>query len=326
MPPLHVFIGRAEHRHFRAELVEIENARFKAVVEIRRVVRNFVHKIDDLRFERRAFSQQIFGECRKLGCRVIARMLDDALAHLKRKVESRKIQISLFELLDNPQRMEIVIEAVAMLAHARVELAFSRVSEGRVADVVNEGEGFGESGIEAERGRDGAGNLRDFDGVGETIAKMIGKSRSEYLGLGFQAAEGSRVDARGAVETDAEKQILASLNERIPRFFRASDEFLALSRAHRVAPAQALFMGELYTNFHQMNDLIDRFSTINNAQAAQVSQMGAAAERHSSDVIWAALLLAIITAIAVFVALVRRAARMRSASWRMPWPPSKLPR
>ena len=58
---------------------------------------------------------------------------------------------------------------------------------------MNQGQGFGESGVEAEGGGDGAGNLRDFDGVRQTIAKMIGKSRGENLGLGFQAAESSRV-------------------------------------------------------------------------------------------------------------------------------------
>jgi signal transduction histidine kinase/CheY-like chemotaxis protein/HPt (histidine-containing phosphotransfer) domain-containing protein len=111
--------------------------------------------------------------------------------------------------------------------------------------------------------------------------------------------------ARGAVETGEEKHILASLNERMPRFFRANDEFLKLSRAHRMDDARALFMGEPYSNFHQMNNLVDRFSAINNTQAAEASRMGIFTERHSTYVILATILLAALAAIAVLAALVR---------------------
>jgi signal transduction histidine kinase/DNA-binding response OmpR family regulator len=111
--------------------------------------------------------------------------------------------------------------------------------------------------------------------------------------------------ARGTADTDEEKNILAALDEAMPRFFRANDEFLALSRAGRVAEAQALFMGEPYRNFHRMDGIIDRFSAVNNAQAAEASQMGIVTERRSTYVILAIILLAVLAAIAVFVALVR---------------------
>ena len=45
-----------------------------------------------------------------------------------------------------------------------------------MADVVNQGERFGEVLVEAERAGDGAGDLRDFDGVGEAVAKVIGEA------------------------------------------------------------------------------------------------------------------------------------------------------
>jgi signal transduction histidine kinase/DNA-binding response OmpR family regulator len=112
-------------------------------------------------------------------------------------------------------------------------------------------------------------------------------------------------EAPAAAETGEEKRILASLDASMPRFFRASDEFLALSRAHRLAQAQALFMGEPYTNFHAMDRLIDRFCAINIGQAADANRMGIAANRHANYFILAAMLLAVASAIAVFVALVR---------------------
>ena len=46
---------------------------------------------------------------------------------------------------------------------------------------------------------DGARDLRDFDGVGEAVAEMIGIAAGEDLGLGFQAAEGAGVDDAVAV-------------------------------------------------------------------------------------------------------------------------------
>ena len=44
-----------------------------------------------------------------------------------------KIQISLLELLDDAQRMKIVIEVVSVFAHADVQLLFAAMPEWRMA-------------------------------------------------------------------------------------------------------------------------------------------------------------------------------------------------
>ncbi len=46
---------------------------------------------------------------------------------------------------------------------------------------------------------DGARDLRDFDGVGQPVAEMVGVAAGENLGLGFQPAKGARVDDAVAV-------------------------------------------------------------------------------------------------------------------------------
>ncbi len=46
---------------------------------------------------------------------------------------------------------------------------------------------------------DGAGHLRDFESVGETIAEVIGVARGEDLRFGFEAAEGAGMDHAVAV-------------------------------------------------------------------------------------------------------------------------------
>ena len=126
-------------------------------------------------------------------------MLDDAFAHFERQIQAGKIQIALLELLDDPQRLQIVIEAVSMLAHPLVELLFTRVAKRRVADVVHQRQRFGEIGVELERAGDGARNLRHLQRVREPVAKMVGKARGENLRLRFEAPERARMDHAVAV-------------------------------------------------------------------------------------------------------------------------------
>src|SRR5580765_8923814 len=106
-------------------------------------------------------------------------MFDDAFANFKRQIESGKIQITLLELLDDSQRLQIMVEAVSMRTQQFIELALARVAEGRVPDVVHQGQGFGEIGVEFERAGDGTGDLRDFQSVREAVAEMVGIPRGE---------------------------------------------------------------------------------------------------------------------------------------------------
>src|SRR6516165_3202724 len=55
-------------------------------------------------------------------------------------------------------------------------------------------ESLDEIDIQAKLCGDGAGDLCDFDGVGEAVAEVIGVAASEDLSLVFEAAEGARVD------------------------------------------------------------------------------------------------------------------------------------
>jgi len=110
---------------------------------------------------------------------------------------------------------------------------------------------------------------------------------------------------RNSADTSEERHVISVLNATMPQFFRHNDEFLALSRAHRMGDAQALFMGRLYTEFHQLDILVDRFSALNQAQAAEANRIGGATEKHTIFAIIAAILLAVMTAIIVMAALVR---------------------
>src|SRR5882757_1226306 len=126
-------------------------------------------------------------------------MLDDAFANFKRKIQAGKIQITMFKLFDDAQSVQIVIEAAAVRAHQFVKLAFAGMAEGRVADVMHKGEGFSKLGVQPERSGNGAGNLRNLQGVRQPIAKVVGKPRSEYLRLGFEAAKSAGMNNAVAV-------------------------------------------------------------------------------------------------------------------------------
>ncbi len=112
-------------------------------------------------------------------------------------------------------------------------------------------------------------------------------------------------------------------------------------------------MGELDSSFDYMNGLIDRFVTINSAQAERADLAGRVTGERSVYVILAAMLVAICAGIAVFAALVRSVispllamtreigelsgadaarpmlrpscARMKSADWRMRYRTSRQP-
>src|ERR1017187_4734192 len=130
---------------------------------------------------------------------VIMGVLDDAFADFEGEVQAAEGGVALFEIFDDAEGVQVVVEEEAVLAHGGVEGLFSGMAEGRVADVVDQGEGFGEIDVEAEGSGDGAGDLRDFESVGEAVAEVVGVAAGGDLGLGFETAEGAGVNYSVAV-------------------------------------------------------------------------------------------------------------------------------
>jgi len=139
-------------------------------------------------------------------------VLDYAFTDGGGEVESAEGGVALFKPGDNAEGVQIVVEAEAVSAEGVIEGFFAGVPEGRMADVVDQGEGFGEFDIEAECGGKGAGDLGDFKGVGEPIAEVVGRrgewliqdfirvgKSGEDLGFAGEAAEGAGVEDAGGV-------------------------------------------------------------------------------------------------------------------------------
>lgn len=69
----------------------------------------------------------------------------------------------------------------------------------RVANVVHQGQCLDKFRVDAQGRGHRAGNLRNFQRVGQPIAKMIGEAGAEYLGFCFEPPERAGMDDAVAV-------------------------------------------------------------------------------------------------------------------------------
>ena len=85
--------------------------------------------------------------------------------------------------------MQVVIKKKAVLPHDRVERAFPGMPERWMPDVMNQRERLHQVNTESKLCCDCAGDLRNFERVGQAIAKVIGITAGEYLRLGLKPSE-----------------------------------------------------------------------------------------------------------------------------------------
>jgi len=194
---LSVRIG--EDWNFTPQNIEIKKLRFARVVEVGGVVGDFIDPVDELTFERGSKIEKILSKIWKLRSRVIVGVLDDAFADFEGKIQAGEIEVWAFELFNDAECLEIVIEARAAGTHEFVEFLFAGVAERGMADIVDKSERLGKVRVEAEGRGNCASDLRNFQSVGEPIAKVIGVTNGEHLRLGFEAAEGTRMNDAVAV-------------------------------------------------------------------------------------------------------------------------------
>ncbi len=120
-------------------------------------------------------------------------------AHAQGEIQPAKAGIANFEVLDDAQRVQIVVEAQAKLAHGLIQRSLAGMAKGRVPNVMHQRQRFGHVFVQLERIGDGARDLRHFHGVGEPAAKVIGVAVGKDLRFSRQAAEGAGMDHPRAV-------------------------------------------------------------------------------------------------------------------------------
>ena len=133
-------------------------------------------------------------------------MLHDAFANGEGQVESTIGGRAFFKPGDDAQGVEIVVEAEPMRLQRTIQRLFSGVAKRWMTDVMGEGQGFRQVGIETESAREGACGLSDLKGVGKAATEVIAWGEtgetSEDLRLACQAAEGPSVQDAPAVSCE----------------------------------------------------------------------------------------------------------------------------
>ena len=69
-------------------------------------------------------------------------VLQNPLAAFERQIQSIEVRVLLFELIDHPKRLQVVLEP-AIVRHALIESILACMAEGRVSQVVRQAYGFG---------------------------------------------------------------------------------------------------------------------------------------------------------------------------------------
>jgi hypothetical protein len=122
---------------------------------------------------------------------VVARVLDDAFTNAQRQIEPAMRGVPLLEVLDDTQSVEVVIEAPPVTLETAVQCALPGMPKGRMTDVVNQRKRLGQIFVQAKRGGNRPGDLRNLNRVGQAAAKVIGGAAGKHLRLPRKAPEGA---------------------------------------------------------------------------------------------------------------------------------------
>ncbi len=192
-----------------AEVAEVEQSRAQAIVDIMGIVGDIVRnrrclrlgagetaqfqRISGVKFEdgegHAAFA--IFLDGIWAGQRAV--VLDQTFECFPGQIQPVETSIPPLQPCDDAQSLRVVVKTT-VFRHARLKSILSRVPEGRVSQIMGQRQSFGEVIIQTERTGQSAGDLADFNRMGQPGAVMIAFMRYENLGFMGETAEGGRVD------------------------------------------------------------------------------------------------------------------------------------
>ena len=125
-------------------------------------------------------------------------MLGKAFQRLPAQVEAIPARVAAFQPGNDAQRLGIVIEA-AIGNQRRFKCILTRMAEWWVAEIMRQRQRLGQVLIEPQCPRQRAGDLGDFEAVGQPDPEMVAIRSHEHLGLVAQAAKGARMDDAVAI-------------------------------------------------------------------------------------------------------------------------------
>ena len=177
-----------EQRNFQ-QLLDRNEAGANPVLDVVIVVRDLVGEVRELCLEPRLLAiDEPLADVAELERVLLRAMFEDALTALEAQIQSVEIGVSLLELVDDAQRLQIVLES-AEIQHAFVERILPGMAEGRMTEIVRETDGFRQHLVESQRLGDGPRDLRDLERMREACSIQIAFVIDEHLGLVDQAAK-----------------------------------------------------------------------------------------------------------------------------------------
>jgi hypothetical protein len=118
-------------------------------------------------------------------------VLDDALANTKRQIQPAMRRVPLLKVIDDAQRMNVMVETAAMPLQALVKSALPGVSERRMSDVMNQCQRLGQIFLQPERSCNRPSNLRNFNGMSQSATKVIRRAAGKNLRLPRKPPKGA---------------------------------------------------------------------------------------------------------------------------------------
>jgi hypothetical protein len=182
-----------------AKVIDLNQPCPESIVDVVIVVRDGISEIRELGLESGLCAiEEPLAHIAELS-RILQRaMFEHAFATFEGQVEPRKFRVSLLELIDDAQRLQIVFET-AVVAHAFVERVLACVTEWCVTEIVRKAYGFGQGFIDPKGPRDSPADLRDLQGMRDTGAVKIAFVIHEHLRLVDQPPERVGMDDSVAV-------------------------------------------------------------------------------------------------------------------------------
>ena len=175
-------------------------------------------------------------------------MGNDAVAHLPGQVQTLAV---LFQILHHPQTLPVMGKTSGAQP---VEGSFPRMTEGRMPQVMSQRDGLGQVLVQAQGPGHRAGDLADFQGMGQAGTVMIAFRGKKDLCLLLEPPE------RLAVQDP----VTVPLEARAKRGFRfragASAGILAQSRIP--AESQALNGLGLFADIHDTSPFLTGFAAV----------------------------------------------------------------
>ena len=204
------FVRKTGKQGHLAHVLQGDQTRAHAVVDVVGVVGDFVGQVAQLRLQAGLLAQQKacaypalqVGISRLLRFKGLGigsgAVLQNAFAGLKAQVQAVVLRVTLLQLVDHPQALQIVLKATPV-AHAVVQRILPGVAKGCVTQIMGQRDRLHQVFVQSQRTRHGPTQLGHLQRMRHAGTEQVALVIQKHLGLVDQAAKGAGMDDAVAV-------------------------------------------------------------------------------------------------------------------------------